>query len=678
VARLLGIDIGGTFTDLFHIDEGSGKVLISKASSTPGQLSRGLFNAMGAIGVEPRSIDLFIHGTTIATNALIERKGARCGMIVTAGFRDVLELGRRDRPQPYGLFGLQQPLIPRDLRLEVRERLDQRGGVVEPLDEAGVREAGRRLRAKGVAAVVVCFLHSYANPEHELRAKAILEEIGPDWLVNTSSELLPEYYEFERFSTAAVHTYVQPLVKTYVEALKRELVEAGYRRDVLFVQSNGGIMASRSAAERPANLALSGPAAGVTAASYIARLAGYENVISADMGGTSFDVCLVPGGRPRTTEETSLDFRMPLRVSMIDVNTVGAGGGSIASVDRGGLLHVGPRSAGAFPGPVAYGRGGTQPTVTDANLVLGRINPDFVLGGESGLRMDRDAAAAAIREVVAGPLGLGLEEAALAIVRVANNNMAGRIRVVSVERGYDPRDFVLVAFGGAGPLHGAALMKDTGIARCLIPYYPGVLCALGSVAADVKHNFVRTVMRPLEEIDVPALRGMVRETSEEGVRLIRQEEIPVEEISVIIEADMAYEGQRHDIRVLLPAEPDAPSLRTAFEQAYVREYGKVLDGIPVRLTTLRVTVVGVRPRLNVSDWVEATGSVDEALVGRRPVYFDAAWHDTPIYARRQLARGNVVRGPAIVEQDDSTTVIEPGVSATVDRLGNLILEAVQA
>jgi len=675
VAKLLGIDVGGTFTDLFYLDEATGRVSISKASTTPGDLSVGLFDAMGHIGVSAGDIDLFIHGTTMATNAIIERKGARCGLITTLGFRDVLELGRRDRPHLYGLHGVQEPLIPRDLRLEVRERLDHRGEVVEPLDESDVLEAAEILRAKGVEAVVVCFLHSYANPVHERRAKEVLQGFHPGWLITLSAELLPELYEFERLSTAAVHTYLQPMVARYVGALKQRLAEGGFRRDVLFVQSNGGIMSSATACQRPANLARSGPAAGVSAASYLARLAGFDNVISADMGGTSFDVCLIPGGRPRTTEETNLGFRLPLRVSMIDVHTIGAGGGSIAWIDRAGILQVGPESAGADPGPAAYRRGGTRPTVTDANLVLGRINPGFVLGGEHGLKMDPDAASRAIEAEVGKPLGLALEEAATAIIRVANNNMAGRIRVVSVERGHDPRDFALVAFGGAGPLHAAALMKDVGIGRSLIPYYPGVLCALGCVTADVRHDFVRTVMRSLDELDPEGFRAMVRETVADGTRLIQDEGVPVERVDVLLAADMGYEGQRHNIRVTLPPELSPEGITAAFAEAYRSEYKQTLDGLPVRLTTLRVTVLGLRPRLDIGSWVAAGSALTGIPQGRRAVYFDGRYHDTPVYARAALPPGSELAGPAIVEQADCTTVLEPDTTARVDRLGNLILEA---
>lgn len=676
MARLLGIDVGGTFTDLFCLDEASGHVQTSKSSTTAGNLSDGLFDAMGSIGLSPADIDYFIHGTTIATNALIERKGARCGMITTAGFRDVIEFGRRDRPHSYGLYGIQQPLIPRDLRFEVIERLDNKGNVVVPLDEDGVRHTGRALKARGAEAVVVCFLHSYANPAHEERAKEILEEIVPDWVVNTSSGLLPEYYEFERFSTATIHTFLQLMVEKYAVALRDRLSDAGYTRDVMFVQSNGGIISSASACTWPANLALSGPAAGVTAASYLAGLAGFENVISADMGGTSFDVCLIPRGRPRTTEETQLDFRLPLRVSMIEVNTVGAGGGSISWIDRSGILRVGPASAGAHPGPVAYGRGGTRPTVTDANLALGRINPNYMLGGESTFRMDVEAARAAIARDVGEALGLPAEEAAMAIIRVANSSMAGRIRLVSIERGYDPRNFAIVAFGGAGPLHGAALMKDVGIGRCLVPYFPGVLCALGSAAADVRHDFVQTVMRSLDEVDFDALAAQVTETVAEAKALIGSEGVAIEQILAVVQADMAYEGQRHDIRVGLPPAIARDTVERAFIEAYTNEYGAPLDGIAMRITTLRVTVIGMRPKLSVGNWVATAGSLDDARTGIRPVYFEDRFYDTPAYERTKLALDTTIEGPAVIEQADTTTLIEPGVVALVDRFGNLIMEGV--
>lgn len=674
MSKLLGIDIGGTFTDLFLLDEATGEVRISKASTTPGNQSAGLFDAMAAIDVVPAEVDLFIHGTTIATNALIERKGARCGMITTFGFRDVLELGRRDRPQLYGMVGIQDPLIPRQLRLEVPERMGPEGEVEQALDEAAVLAAGRMLKARGAEAVVVCFLHSYANPAHELRAGELLRSLDPGWLVNLSSEMLPQIYELERFSTAAIHTYLQPLVSRYVDALKARLRDTGYRQDVLFVRSSGGIMSSATARQRPANLALSGPAAGVMAASYVAAVAGFDNVISADMGGTSFDVCLIPGGLPRTSDQTELGFRMPLRVAMIDIQSIGAGGGSIARVDRGGILQIGPDSAGAVPGPAAYGRGGQHPTVTDANLVLGHIGPSFAFGGNGGMKMDREAALRAIGTHVAQPLNLSVEEAARAIVRLANHSMAGRIRAVSIERGYDPRNFAMVAYGGAGPMHAAALMKDTGIGRCLIPYYPGVLCALGAAAADVRQDFVRTIMQDLEALDFADFARQVDELLQEGARLIEAEGVPVDRVDVIVSADMGYEGQRHDIRVGLPSALSRESVQRAFEDAYQREYHQVLPEIRIRLTALRVMVLGVRPRLNIGSWLTQRAPGIQARPGTRPVYSEGAWCQAEVHQRENLGVDSTIVGPAIVEQRDTTVVIDAGITARVDVHGNLILE----
>ncbi len=677
MTRLLGIDVGGTFTDLFFLNEETGEIAISKASTTPGNQAVGLFNAMKSANIEPAGIDLLIHGTTIATNALIERRGAKCGLITTRGFRDLLEMGRRDRPHLYGLGGLQKPLLSRDACLEVTERMNAYGEMVTELDEAGVRSVALKLVQKGVQAIVIGFLHSYANPAHERRAAEIVRDACPDVVVNLSSELSPQMFEFERFSTAVIHTYLQPEVSNYVTAMKARLQENGYKNDVLFVQSSGGIMSSAMAKQRPANLALSGPAAGVTAASYIARVAGYENVISADMGGTSFDVCLIPGGRPRTTQQAQIDFRLPLRVSMIDIQTVGAGGGSIAWIDRAGLLQIGPESAGGYPGPAAYGRGGDRPTVTDANLVLGRINPGFVLGGEGGMKMDRDAAARVILRDIGEPLGIDLEQAALAIIQMANNSMAGRTRVVSIEKGYDPRDFALVAYGGAGPLHAGAIMREVGIGRCVIPYYPGVLCALGSAAADLRQDISRTVMQDLDSLDYAEFRTIVDNMVVEGEDLIRGEGVPVERIDVLVSADMSYEGQRHNIRVNLPAKISPQTLREAFDVAYTREYRQTLDSLGVRMTALHMLVVGVRRPLNVASWLKQRKPGIQAKPETRSVYFAGEHFETAIHQRVNLGFGSEIFGPAIIEQTDTTTVVDPGLVACVDEQGNIILTEVK-
>jgi N-methylhydantoinase A len=457
MSSLVGIDVGGTFTDLFEPGDDGAPPRVVKVPSRPDDPSLAVMDALAAADVDPSRLVQFLHGTTIATNALIERRGARCALLTTRGFRDVLELGRRDRPQVYGLSGKHQPLIPRDRRWEIDERIDYRGRVVEPLDEAGVRELALALVDEDIATVVISFLHAYVNPAHEERVRELLLEVHPEWHTVTSNSVLREYYEFERTSTAVIQGYLQPLVTDYAQALVARLQEWGFSNDALIMQSNGGLIPASRAGERAGHLLRSGPAAGVIAAARIASEAGYDRVITGDMGGTSFDVAISLDGRPAEAATTMLDFRLPVRVPMLDVRTIGAGGGSIASIDRGGILQVGPRSAGSYPGPVAFGRGGTEPTVTDANVVLGRINPDRPIGSDGG-HLDIDGARAALARL-GEPLGLDAEASARAVLAVVNTRMAGEIRLITVEQGHDPREFAFVAFGGAGPVHGAALMR---------------------------------------------------------------------------------------------------------------------------------------------------------------------------------------------------------------------------
>lgn len=674
---ILGIDVGGTFTDLLFLDEESGTVKVAKVPSTPGNVENAVLAAMEQANLDVSGIELFVHGTTIVTNAIIERTGAVVGLVTTRGFRDVLELGRRSRNTVYGLGSDFEPLIPRNLRLEVEERMDDHGSTVVPLDEDEVRRVGEQLVALGAQVVVVSFLHSYANAKHELRAAEILRSLD-DWMVVGSAEVSPQFYEFERTSTATLHAFVQPIVDEYIEKLTDRLAQRGYVGDILFVQSSGGLMTSEVARSRPANLAVSGPAAGVTAASVIAQQAGFDNVISADMGGTSFDVCLIPEGIPQTADERDMGFRMPLRVPTIDVETIGAGGGSIAWIDRGGILQIGPNSAGADPGPAAYGRGGSGATVTDANVVLGRIGSTTLLGERHAF--DVDAAERAILENVASPMDMSVQDAALAIVDVANHKMAGRIRMVSVERGFDPRDFALVAFGGAGPLHAAALTKDVNIGRCLIPVFPGVLCALGCVVADVRHDYVQSVIRPVTEIDYEELSGDVHRIITEGTSTCLREGIERENVSTIIFADMAYGGQRHHIPVPLEAESvDLMSITAAFEDAYRSEYGRLLEGLAVRLLAIRIAVLGGRPSTLRTNWGVGMAEPEGTRNGKprihRPVTFRDGTFSTPVYLRAGLVPGTQLEGPAIVEQDDTTTVLDPGIQAIVDDQRNMILEA---
>ncbi len=671
MSAVVGIDVGGTFTDLYCVDSVSGTEKILKVPSTPDDPSRALLDSLRAAEIDPRSLEALLHGTTIATNAVIERKGARCALVTTRGFRDVLELGRRDRPHMYGLTGVQQPLISRDRRWEVGERIDHRGRVLVPLAEAEVRALGEVIRQQDVEAIVISLLHAYANPAHEARIAELLAAVNPSWEIVTSTGVIREYYEFERTSTAAVQGYLQPLVSRYAKNLQRKLADWGFDRDVLIMQSNGGLAPLSQLARRSAYIVRSGPAAGVTAAAGLAREAGFDKIITADMGGTSFDVAVVIGAEPRVAEKTDLDFRVPLKLPMIDVHTIGAGGGSIASVDRGGILEVGPRSAGSVPGPICYRRGGTEPTVTDANLVLGRIAVDSPIGGRGAIALDLDGARAAFAKLGA-QLGLGVEEAAEAVLAVVNLRMAGRIRLISIEQGLDPREFAMVAFGGAGPMHGAALIREVGIRTELVPPYPGVLCAMGCAIADIRYDYSQTYEQRLDRADVAKVHEVLRRQRTEGEAQLARGDAPHSAVEVVHFADMAYAGQIHSLRVRIGADWGAQQMTDAFVETYRAEFGNVLENIPAVIVNLRTRVIGKRGGLARRQRVEARGALPTPIK-RRPVYF-GGWHDTAIYARASLAPGMRFDGPAIVEQDDTTTVIEPGMYARVDAFGNLLVE----
>jgi N-methylhydantoinase A len=671
MSAVVGIDVGGTFTDLYYADAGSGIEKILKVPSTPDDPSRGLLDSLRAAAIDPRGLDALLHGTTIATNAVIERKGARCALVTTRGFRDVLELGRRDRPHMYGLYGVQQPLIPRDRRWEVTERLDHRGKVLVPLDEAELRALGELLKQQGVDAVVIALMHAYANPAHEDRIRELLAEANPAWEIVTSAAVVRQYYEFERTSTAVIQGYLQPLVSRYADNLRRELKDWGFQRDVLIMQSNGGVAPLSELGRRSAYIVRSGPAAGVIAAAELARSAGFDKVITADMGGTSFDVAVVIDGEPRIAESTLLDFRLPLRLPMIDVHTIGAGGGSIASIDRGGILQVGPRSAGAVPGPVCYRRGGTEPTVTDANLVLGRIDLDSPIGGRGKIEIDIEAARESLADL-GKRLGLGMEQAAEAVLAVVNQRMAGRIRLISIEQGLDPRDFAMVAFGGAGPMHGAALIREVGIRTELVPPYPGVLCAMGCAIADIRYDLTQTLEQRLERVDIAELQAILRRQRAEGEVQVRRSEAPYDSLRVVHFADMAYLGQIHALRVPIEAGWNAEELGRAFVQTYGAEFGNTLGDIPVVMVNVRTTVFGVRAR-HAREKIANPRPASAKPLKRRPVYF-GGWTDAAVYLRGALSPGMAFEGPAIVEQDDATTVIEPGMAARVDGGGNLLVE----
>lgn len=669
------MDVGGTFTDLLILDETSAAIRVAKVPSTPADQSVGLLAGLEAGAVPLAQLGTLVHGTTVGTNAVLERKGARVGLITTRGFRDVLEMRRRDRRQTWGLAGDYEPLAAREDRVEVPERTLADGQVLEPVDTAAVAAAARTLAAQGCEALAIAFLNSYASADNERAALAAAAAVWPNRHLSVSHEVLPEIREFERTSTTVVNAYVQPKIDHYLALLEERLARGGYRGRVLIIQSNGGVMSTDVARKYAVNTVLSGPAAGVIAATEIAGAAGFPNVITGDMGGTSFDVSLIAGGRPTTTMEAKIDFGITIRVPMIEINTIGAGGGSVAWIEHG-ILQVGPESAGADPGPACYGKGGTQATVTDANLVLGRIPAANPIGRREGL--DVQAARAAIARSVATPLGLSVEAAAAAIIEVANHKMAGAIRLVSVERGHDPREFVLVPFGGAGPLHAGAICREVGIKAALVPVYPGITSALGCVMADVRHDFLRSVNRRLLDLPAAQVRDQLSEFIAQGEALLRDEGIQVVAVERFYQADMAYEGQPHTIRVDLPR-PDVTQaeMLAAFTAAYQKEYNTVLHGIPVRLVSLRASVVGRRPKLDLKSLAPAAArgsSLADALAGHRPVFFGSGWVDCPIYVRERLPLGARLGGPAIVQQADATTVVEPDMAIRVDDFGNLLLE----
>ncbi len=671
--RVAGIDIGGTFTDLLLCEEtaAGSTVRLAKIPTTMDNRAAAVLAAIEATGVAAGDFDLIIHGTTATTNAVLERKIAKVGLITTRGFRDVLELGRRTRPKPYGMTGTFEPLISREVRLEVDERMDARGNILTPLDEAQVAQAARQLLAAECEAVVIHFLHSYANDLHERRAAEIVRALWPNPYVTCGSALLSEYREYERGTTASVNAAVQPILDRYVRRLQDDLASRGYRHDLLIMNGNGGTVAARLAIADAAKTVMSGPASGVMAAAATLAATGLSNAITYDMGGTSTDVALIHGGIPEVSAELTLDYGMPIHVPMVDVRTVGAGGGSIAWIDAAGMLKVGPESAGSTPGPICFGRGGTRPTITDANVLLGQLPREKLTAVEKPVSLEQ------IRSVfevtLAKPLGLTVEAATEAVLRLANLTMSGTIRLVSLSKGHDPRGFVLFAFGGAGPLHAVALARDLGIPEVLVPARPGLTNALGCLVADLRQDFVRTVNAPVEGVDVEDIRRLLLADAARGREINGSQADEVVATEVRYAAEMQFRGQTHLIRVALPsADISRAQLQALFEVAYHKRFQVDLPEIKAQLVNLLTTVIGRRRPFPIQALLPDVGSsVAAAKTGTRQMYAGGRWHEAQVFARERLPRGAEVSGPAIVEQVDATTVIEPGAVARVDEVGNL-------
>jgi len=666
----VGIDVGGTFTDLILVDDETQTVKISKVPSTLDNQAYGVLEALRRTEIPLPDIDSIVHGTTTTTNAVLERKLAKVGLITTAGFRDILELGRRTRPQAYGLTGRFEPIIPREFRREVPERMDARGNVLQPLDEVAFVAVLRELEGAGVEALVIHFLHSYANPAHELRALELASKHWKNSYITAGHKIISEFREFERGTAAAVNASVQPILERYLERLQTGLSEAGFGRDLLVMQGNGGTVSARTISRVAINTVMSGPASGVMAAAYSGRMSGYPNLITFDVGGTSSDVALIEDGVPKVSSELELEYGMPLHVPMVDVHTVGAGGGSIARVLPGGLLRVGPESAGARPGPICYGRGGVLPTLTDANLVLGRLDPERLLCVDRHVSVEEIADR--IEEAIGRPLGLDAVAAAAAILQVGTNNMAGAVRLVSLARGYDPRDFALFAFGGAGPLHAVALARELAIPTVLIPVRPGLTNALGCLVADVRHDFIKSINRPLRELDDETLRQCLCEQVEQGKTAIARDGIEVSEVEVFHYAKMQFQGQSHLLTVPLTCEETTvEKLHEAFGRAYWQRFHVELSELRPVLVTLDTSVVGKRRGVDLNTLRSLGGQHGEPRQ-RRAWFASTGWVQTPVYAREDITAEGL-EGPAIIEQLDSTIVIDPGARAHADDYGNLII-----
>lgn len=681
MAWRIGVDSGGTFTDVCLFEDETGKLDIWKVPSTPDDPSRGIARGVSEgleqVGATAPAVAFLGHGTTVATNALIEHKGVLTGLIVTDGFRDLLEIGRQKRPSLYDLHADKpEILVTRDLRFEVAERLRNDGSIEIPLDVNAVRVAARRLKALGVKAVAICFLYGFLNPVHERAARRVIEEEIPDAFVCTSHEVAPEFREFERLSTATVNAYLGPVMKRYIHRLQERFAALGLTVEPNLTQSNGGVIGFDAAAELPVRTVLSGPSTGVVAAQAIGRMAGYENLITFDMGGTSSDVALLKGGVCKLSGEAEV-HGYPIKAPMLDIHTVGAGGGSIAYVDHGGLLKVGPRSAGAFPGPVAYGNGGAEPAVTDANVVLQTLNPVEILGGRMKVR--RDLALAAI-ERLAAQLGMNAMDVAQGIISVVTANMAKAIRVISVQRGYDPRDYTLMAFGGAGPLHAARLAKELDIKRILVPRMPGALCALGLLLTDLRADFAISRLLRLEPASCEAMAAGFAQLEAQAEAWFASERVASERRFIARTVDLRYRGQNYELAVPVQAgvitDETLDALAAGFAAAHQQRFGFVADGEPVQVVTLRLESGALVSKAQFTADPYEGPSADAARIGNRDVYLPelGGMVACPIYARERLRVGNSFTGPAIIEQMDTTTLVLADMTAYVDPFLNLVLE----
>jgi N-methylhydantoinase A len=673
----VGVDIGGTFTDVAVLDESTGEIEVAKVPTTPSDFVEGFMAGIRKAAVRAAATSYVIHGTTVATNAVIQRSLPVTAFLATDGFQDILEIMRGNRSMA-GLYDIRwkkpSPLIPRRLRFGIKERVDYRGEVVKPLDLEQTREVVLNLKALGVQAVAICFLFSNINPSHERKVAKIISELMPDAAVSLSSEVNPEIREYERMSTTAIDAAVKPIVGDYVRRLEKRLSEEGFTSPLMIMKSSGGMLSSKLVQEIPIHTIESGPAGGVIGATNMAAAHG-GNLIVIDMGGTTFKVSLIEDGRPRLKNGGEIEWGVPYRIPMVDLSEIGTGGGSIAWIDRSGTLRVGPQSAGADPGPVCYGLGGAKPTFTDANLVLGRLDPDSFLGGD--MKLNKAAAQEAIRQQIAEPLGMETVEAASGIIRIAESNMLGSMRISSVERGYDPRDFVTVAYGGAGPLVAANLARELGSPSVVIPPHPGIFSAIGMLYSDIRLDVSGTFMGELKSIRMGELSDAFDKLERQAASTLRKSYDG--KVAFTRSADIRYVGQNHEVTTPVPSgaltDENRETIVENFNKEHWRYYGHFKPNEPTEMQTLRVAAIGAA-RMPTRKKVESSRDTNGAFKGKREVFFEESNGSvaTPVFVREKLGAGAQITGPAVIEEMDSTIIIRPRQTASVNAFGDVVIK----
>ena len=672
----LAVDIGGTFTDAAALDEETGEIRVAKSSTTPSKPVDGVLACVSKLSLDPGVVTYLVHGTTAATNAVVQRRFEPLALVCTKGFGDIIEIQRGNRPL-YGLYDIRwekpAPIVPRFLRYEVDERVDRSGNIVKGLDPDGVRKIAKEIRSHGIKAVGVCLLFSYMNPVHEREVRRIIGEECPGVYISLSSEVNPEIREYERTSTVAIDAAVKPVMDLYIGSLENGLREAGFASRLMIMKASGGMMSSTAAKEIPVQTIESGPAGGTIGAARVASALGIKNLIAIDMGGTTFKVSLVDDGVPRYRSEGELEWGVPFRMPMIDISEIGAGGGSIAWVDEGGLLRVGPQSAGADPGPVCYGAGGKEPTITDAQLVLGRLDPGSFLGGDMSL--DKQAATDAIARL-ATQIGLQVIEAAAGIIKIAEANMLASMRVNSVQKGYDPRNFSVIAYGGAGPMVASTIARDLGSPTVIIPFHPGIFSAIGMLATNVRFDFMQSYVTRIDQIDMGLLNSRYRQLEDQAREMLAREHRG--ESGFIRTADMRYFGQNYEISAPVPGGTiGTEQLRTiieGFNREHLKIYGHNKPEEPIELINLRVAIIGAiaKPQFRKTT---LEGGMGRALKGTRDVYFhsEKGFAGSKVYDREYIPVGEEIPGPAVIEEMDSTIVVNPGQTASIDGYGNVVI-----